>query len=625
MELTKKTDGSNALIEITGTIDTQTSEILGEALLSLDYNGLTLTIDFKNTKYITSAGLRVLLVARKKLSYDNMRIINVNPEIAEVFETTGFSDLLNFTAAGAASEMSLDSDSLNRSFKALLKEKIENGVTKPVFVFMGREYTWQDVDKASQIIADDLSKMGVKKGSHVGICSPNSINWIFSFFAVQKLGGIAVLVNFGLKPNEIVTLSKIGDITHLCYGAIPGITNYDMYKAAVVGEGSLITSTYNIGVEVDFTERFSEYDAIKNKFPEEFNGDDAGVVIFSSGSTGLPKAILSSPHNMLTCVVPMKKEFQVTSADRNCAFLPFFHVFGFAAGIALGILCDYTSYIPENSRPGTVLDLIDKYKCTMFHSVPTMMLAVMRHKDFTPRRTASLRVSILGGAATTEAQLKELQASFPENHFSIIYGMSENAAVSFTDYEDTVAHITGTVGKPVTGVEVEIRNAAGESLPIGASGEICVRSSTMAVCYYKLAIDKQPIDDKGWLATGDLGVITDDGYIKLVGRVKDLIIRGGENISPQEIADAISSHKDVAEVKVIGVPSELLGEEVAAAIVLKNGASFNEDEMRGFLTDKLAKYKIPKYFVIFDKFPLLGSGKLDGIAIKKEVLQNITK
>ncbi len=624
MEVNKKTDGNKAVLEVIGTIDTQTSEILSEALLSLDYSELDLTIDFLNTKYITSAGLRVLLVARKKLSFDKMRIINVNRDIAEVFETTGFADLLNFSTVNEVKETAIDSDALNRSFKALLKEKIENGIAKPVFVFRDREYTWQDVDKASQIIADDLYKMGVKKGSHVGICSPNSINWIFAFFAVQKLGGIAVLVNYGLKPNEIVSLSRIGDITHLCYGAVPDVTDYNMYASAVITEGSVITNTYDIGVDIDFTKRFNEYDAIKDKFPEEFNGDDAGVVIFSSGSTGLPKAILSSPHNMLTCVVPMKQEFQVTSNDRNCAFLPFFHVFGFAAGISLGILCDYTSYIPENNRPSTLIDLIDKYKCTMFHSVPTMVLAMMRHKDFTPRRAASLRVSILGGAATTDAQLKEMQSYFPANHFSIIYGMSENAAISFTAYGDSVEHIVGTVGKPVNGVEVEIRDASGHSLPYGTSGEICVRSSTMAVCYYKLDIEKQPLDDKGWLATGDLGILTDDGYLKLVGRVKDLIIRGGENISPQEITDAVSLHPDIADVKVVGVPSEILGEEVAAAIILKDGAIFTEDEMKNFLADKLAKYKIPRYFVIFDKFPLLGSGKIDAIAIKKEIIKQLS-
>ena len=605
-------NGTRVVVETEGTIDTDTAPKLSDALLDLDYNELDLTIDFKKTDYITSAGLRVLLVARKKLSDETLRIINVNEIIAEVFEVTGFSELLNYKV------LKDDAADCHLSFKALLKKRVNDGLA---FVFAGRKYTWADVDRLSQIVADDLARTGVKKGSHVGICSPNSINWIVTFFAVQKLGAIALLVNYGLKPDEIASLAEIGDITHLCYGAIPGITDFGVYSSALLGGRSAVEYMYDIGFGVDFSSRIDEFDAIKDKYAETFHADDPSVVIFTSGSTGKPKAVLSSSFNLLNSVKAISAECNFTSDDRACAFLPLFHVFGFSSCIGIGLLYGCVSYIPSNNKPATLIDLIRDERCTVFNTVPTMFLAMLQQPNFTPEALSTLRVSVLGGSATSESQMTMFRSLLPNNHFCNIYGMSENAVISMTRYEDTFEHVTQTVGRRVDGIEIEIRNpATGDRLPDGESGEIFIRSKEMIVCYYRLPIDKQPLDDEGWLATGDLGVILPDGYLKLVGRAKDLIIRGGENISPGEIADEVAKLPGVADVKVLGVPHEVLGEEVAAAIVLKEGASFDEDAARQTLSSKLAKYKVPAYFIILDKFPLLGSGKIDAVTLKKDIL-----
>lgn len=606
---------NKVVVATEGTIDTETAPKLSEALLDLDYNNLDLTIDFNKTDYITSAGLRVLLVARKKLSEATMHIINVNEMIDEVFRITGFSNILTYTLKET------NEVDCHLSFKALLKKRANEGLA---FVFAGRSYTWKDIDRLSQIVADDLAKAGVKKGSHVGICSPNSVNWIISFFAVQKLGAIALLVNYGLKPDEIASLAEIGDITHLCYGAIPGITDFNVFSAALLGGRSTITYMYDIGISVDFTERLSEYDAISEKYGETFHFDDPSVVIFTSGSTGKPKAVLSSSFNLLNSVKAISAECDFTSADKSCAFLPFFHVFGFASCIGIGLLYGCVSYIPVDNKPATMIDIIEKERCTIFNTVPTMLLAMLGQPTFTPEALSSLRVSALGGSATSESQMTMLHSLLPNNHFCNIYGMSENAVITITHYEDTFEHITQTVGTNANGIEIEIRNPAnGEKVPDGQPGEIYIRSREMIVCYYQLPIEKQPLDDEGWLATGDLGIILPDGYLKLVGRAKDLIIRGGENISPGEIADEIAKLPGIADVKVIGVPHEMLGEEVAAVIMLKDGTNFNEDAARQTLSAKLAKYKIPAYFVIVDKFPLLGSGKVDAITLKKDVLAKL--
>jgi fatty-acyl-CoA synthase len=255
-----------------------------------------------------------------------------------------------------------------------------------------------------------------------------------------------------------------------------------------------------------------------------------------------------------------------------------------------------------------------------------MFFAMIQQSNFEPEALSSLRVSFLGGSTTSESQMKMLRSLLPNNHFCNIYGMSENPVISMTRYEDTFEHVTQTVGRRVDGIEIEIRSLAnGEKVEDGEPGEIFIRSKEMIISYYRLPIEKQPLDDEGWLATGDLGVILPDGYLKLVGRAKDLIIRGGENISPGEIADAVAQLPGVADVKVLGVPHEVLGEEVAAAIVLKEGQTFDEDAARQTMSEKLAKYKVPAYFVIMDKFPLLGSGKIDAITLKKEILSKLNR
>ena len=610
-------NGNKVTVATEGVIDTETASNLSATLLELDYSNLDLTLDFDKTDYITSAGLRVLLVARKKLTDDTMRIINVNEPIELVFKVTGFSDILNYSGKKQ------DVVDCHMSFKALLKKRVNDG---KAFVFDGRDYTWEDIDRLSQIAADDLAKLGVDKGAHVGICSHNSINWIIAFFAVQKLGAIAILVNYGLKPDEIATLAEIGDITHLCYGAIPGITDFGVYSAALLSGKSTIEHMYDIGKDVDFTARLSEYDAIKDKYSEIYHFDDPSVIIFTSGSTGKPKAVLSSSFNILNSVKAICAECNFSSEDRACAFLPLFHVFGFASCIGIGLLYGCVEYIPTNNKPAALIDLIRDNKCTVFNTVPTMFLAMIQQSNFEPEALSSLRVSFLGGSTTSESQMKMLRSLLPNNHFCNIYGMSENPVISMTRYEDTFEHVTQTVGRRVDGIEIEIRSLAnGEKVEDGEPGEIFIRSKEMIISYYRLPIEKQPLDDEGWLATGDLGVILPDGYLKLVGRAKDLIIRGGENISPGEIADAVAQLPGVADVKVLGVPHEVLGEEVAAAIVLKEGQTFDEDAARQTMSEKLAKYKVPAYFVIMDKFPLLGSGKIDAVTLKKEILSKLNR
>lgn len=628
MKTIKTTEGKRVTLSIVGTINTETAAELGNELQKLDYDGLDLTLDFGKTDYITSAGLRALLVARKKLPDSAMRIIHANANVREVFSMTGFDSMIRLEEtedAQTPAENGLKEKKHYRlGFSNLLRERLKTDRYKTAYVFNGRSYSWDEVDKISQLIADDLAKMGVKKGSHVGICAPNGINWVACFYGIQKLGAIAVLINPGLRPTEVVALMQVADTAFLCYAEIPGKTTFAQYQQACMESGA--KAVYDIGFFVDYSKRYAEYPAIAEKYSESFPADDASVIIFTSGSTGLPKAILSSSFNCMVGIEPLIKEVRLCGADVSLGFLPFFHIFGFTTGISAAVLTGYVTVIPDSKSPDAMVNLIEQYRCTVFNTVPTMMLAMLQTKDFAPQKLATLRVSVLGGSATTESQMKKLKSLLPNTHFGNIYGMSENAAVSLTGYDDTIEHITQTVGRPVEGLEIEIRDVnSGKALAAGQKGEICIRSKAMVICYYRLAVDKQPVDAEGWLATGDLGILGEDGYLRIVGRKKDLIICGGENISPGEIADAMTKLPQVADVKVLGVPHEIKGEVVAAAVILKDGAVWSDEEARTALSQSLAKYKIPVHFVTMDAFPMLGSGKVDAMELKKQVIAKITQ
>ncbi|MDO4177324.1 MAG: AMP-binding protein [Bacillota bacterium] len=617
MQIEKKVEGNKVTVSVTGMINTETANLFNDELLSLDYSDLDLTIDFANTDYITSAGLRVLLIARKKLTEDRMRIINANSLILEVFNTVNFHSIINVISTPVSEE------DYRLSIASLLAKRLETGNGRIAYIYKDREYTWQDIEVGSHILADKFAKAGVKKGSHVGICALNSINWLLAFFAIQKLGAIAVLINPALKPNEVNNIAGHSDTTHLCYGEIPGKTTFELYQQACL-DGQNVQHMFDISDNIDFAECYNEYLDIKDKYRTTYFADDASVIIFSSGSTGMPKAILSSSYNLLSSVEPLNNGMKMASDDVNLAFLPMFHVFGLATNISAQLLVGYHSVIPDNKTPAGIIELIEKYKCTVFNSVPTMMLAMVQDKSFSPEKLSSLRLSVLGGSATTEEQMNMLRKLMPNNHFGNIYGMSECAAISLTRYEDTIEHITRTIGVPVPDMELVIRDLkSGEVLPTSEKGEICVRSNTMATCYYNLPIENQPLDEEGWLATGDIGMLDEDGYLYIMGRTKEIIISGGENISPGEIAEAIAALPEIADVKVVGVPHEVRGEVVAAAVILKDGSSWNEEAVREKLAGSLAKYKLPTYYAVFESFPLLGSGKVDGLAVKKQIIEKL--
>lgn len=607
-------------VSVSGRIDINTSPELREYTESIDAGIRKIVFDFRDVEYISSAGIRELLICRKRFcEEDAMKIVNVSKDVFGIFEMTGFNESIPLELMTTQ-----EPTFITMSFKAFCAHKADSCKERPFIVESDKSYSWTDIEMGAQLIADDLKKLGVDTGTHVGICGRNSIGWIMTFFAVQKLGAIALLVNPSLTVNEIRTVAGIAGMTHFCYGEINNVSDYPGFISSLKADDSQVREVYSFVNASGFEERRSYYETIRNEYMQSIDADAPCTMIFTSGSTGRPKGVILSSYNILNAAYYNSKDQTLTSEDRTCLILPLFHIFGLVAGLFANAIADSAIYIPKDIRTDTLVELIPKHRLTIFHSIPTMLIALMNNKAFRADEFASLRCTIISGSAATQAQIRMFKEKLPNDHFLSSYGLSEMAPVSITEYDDSVEHVLYTVGRPVKNIRIKIITpGSGTECMTGSEGEILVQGYNLMVGYYKVPIDDQAIDDEGWLHTGDLGFLDEDGYLHFSGRLKELIIRGGENIMPGEIEKVLSEYDEINNVKVLGMPSEFFGEEVAACVLLKDGAVFDEAAIRASLSGKLAKFKIPSKFIVFDSFPVLGTGKIDSITLKKQMLERI--
>lgn len=620
MLITQQQSGSTITLHLAGRLDTDSSPALREAVRALPEGTEKLIFDLRDLIYLSSSGLREFLICRKQFPGDSMSIINVHKDVHSVFDITGFSSMMPVYAAEDTSE-----DCTGLSFKAFLEKKVTDCGDRTAVLTDSGSYTWLDIDVCSQIAAADLEKLGVGKGTHVGISCGNSINWIITFFAVQKLGAIAMLFNFSLFPHETAAVAVTGDVTHLCFGDMPGVKDEQEFEKALKAS-SPVKHLYPIGKHIDFRKRAPEYPELFGRFSLNVGADDPCTVIFTSGSTGKPKGVILSSYNILNAASASVQNQTLNENDRTCLILPMFHIFGLVAGLFCNFIADSLICLPKDIHTSTLLELIETRKCTVFHSVPTMLLALVNNREFSPKRCRTLRCTILSGSAATESQIRMFREKFPNEHFISSYGLSEMAPVSASDYGDTEEHLLHTVGKPVPNIHIKIQDhITGRDCLPGQQGEILVQGYNLMTGYYKIRPEDQSIDENGWLHTGDLGSLTEDGYLRLSGRLKELIIRGGENIMPGEVESEISAVEGVSMVKVLGVPSDFFGEEVCACVTMKEGFPFDEEQLRQALSGRLARFKIPAYFLEYKELPMLGTGKIDGVTLKKDMLLRLGK
>lgn len=516
-------------------------------------------------------------------------------------------------------ENPIKEESRNASFRDLIEKKAAKKPDRVIIHEDDDSYTYAEVNACADILACDMARAGVKKGSHVGLYCPNSVNWITAFFAIQKLGGIAVLINPNYTVLELSMCSEIADITHLCYGDNVKIPDDTFISELKDRSNNRIQHFICIRKSGRLKERISCSEAVGDVLGFRPEKDDPALMLFTSGSTGRPKCAILSAYNVLLASYESMVSQRLTDEDRICNILPLFHVFGLISVLCAGMLSDAEIFIPADIHTNTLIDMIYKNRCTVFHAVPTMMLMILANKSFAPEKLKTLRCTILSAAAATREQIERFHEALPDDHFLSAYGLSESAPISTLPYDDSLENCINTVGIPMPHVDVEIRDPETDiKCEQEEIGEIVVRGENIMTAYYRVRIEEQSLGGDGWLHTGDLGYLRKDGYLCFTGRLKELIIRGGENIYPNEIASVISTLPGIEDVKVVGVPSDFYGEEVCACITLKQGASFDREQAREELGKILARFKIPSFFLVYDKFPVLATGKVDVVTLKKD-------
>lgn len=505
--------------------------------------------------------------------------------------------------------------------------------------------TWKELNDEADLIARGMMSLGVKKGDHVAIWATNTPEWILTLFAAAKIGAVLVTVNTNFKIFELEYLLRQSDTKLLVM--IGGFKNNDY--VATVNEllPELKTTSGEIESEhLPFLKRvvfagketpegmlnFEDLKILGGDFPVEIyeenkktlNTHDVVNMQYTSGTTGFPKGVMLTHYNILNNGKTIGDGMKFTKNDKLCITVPFFHCFGLVLAMMACITHGTTMVPVERYSPVPVMNAISVEKCTAVHGVPTMFIAMLEHAQFNNFDFSSLRTGIMAGSPCPIEVMKKVIDKMNMREIVIVFGQTEaSPGCTMTTTSDSIDKRVNTVGRAFPGVECKnIDPESGEELPINTPGEFCARGYNIMKGYYKMPeATAQAIDKDGWLHTGDLCTVDEDGYYKVVGRIKDMIIRGGENIYPKEIEECLYTCDKVSDVQVIGVPSEAYGEEVMACVILKEGEEMTEEEVKEFVGARMAKHKVPRYVRFVDSFPTNAAGKIQKFKMREEAIE----
>ncbi|WP_172587239.1 AMP-binding protein [Shewanella xiamenensis] len=497
-------------------------------------------------------------------------------------------------------------------------------------------------------LATGLLKLGIGPGDRVGIWSPNNIEWCLTQFATAKIGAIMVCINPAYRPEELqYALTNVGCRAVICADKFKSSNYLQMIyqlapelKQCAAGQLQAkalpeLQFVIRMGAEKspgmlnfdDLLVEVSEDDkAMLARIANELSPYDAINIQFTSGTTGSPKGATLSHHNILNNGYLVAEAMRFTCDDKLCIPVPLYHCFGMVLGNLVCLAKGAAAIFPGDSfDPLTTLEVIECERCTALHGVPTMFIAELEHPEFKRFDLSSLRTGVMAGATCPEEVMRRVQQLMYMQEVLIGYGQTECSPLNhITEIDSPVEKRVLTVGRALPHTEVKIVNEFGEVLPINQPGEVCSRGYCIMQCYWndpeKTAAT---IDSEGWLHSGDIGQMDEQGYVQIVGRIKDMIIRGGENIYPREIEEKLYTHKDVQDAAVFGVHSDKYGEEVCAWIKVRSGASITEEDIRHFLTEKFAYFKVPRYIKFVDQYPMTVTGKIQKFKMRELMYQEL--
>ncbi len=499
----------------------------------------------------------------------------------------------------------------------------------------GVRWSWSELGRRVDALAAGLLSLGLERGDRVGIWSPNNSEWTLTQFATAKAGLVLVNINPAYRRAEVeYALNKVGCAALILAPALK-TSNYLEIVEDLVKAGKLPLLRHVVRLGAERTPGMLNFDDVaiagggaeRTRLAEtapRLQFDDPINIQFTSGTTGFPKGATLSHHNILNNGFFVGGGLKLTPDDKLCIPVPLYHCFGMVMG-NLGCLTHGATmvYPAEAFDPLETLRACAEERCTALYGVPTMFIAQLDHPRFEEFDLSSLRTGIMAGSPCPIEVMKRVQGRMNMREVTIAYGMTETSPVSTQCATDDPLELrVSTVGRVLPHIEIKIVDAEGRIAPRGATGEFCTRGYSVMTGYWndpeKTA---EAVDAAGWMHTGDLAVMDDAGYVNIVGRLKDMVIRGGENVYPREIEEFLYRHPKVQDVQVVGVPDPRFGEEVCAWVKLRPGETADEEEIRAFCKGQIAHYKIPRYIRFVDEFPMTITGKVQKFVIRDEEIK----
>lgn len=531
----------------------------------------------------------------------------------------------------------MDMTLLHKTIGEIVREQAVLHPSREAYVYPehGIRKTYKEFDEETDLLAKAFIGMGIKKGEHVAIWSDNKREWLLSQYATGKMGAVLVTVNTNYQAAELEYLLQQSESTTLILDESFKGTSYidlirkvcpeisDRKESAVINDKLphfkriiLMTERAEAGM-YKWSDFMSHADKVTDEKLEErfvtLNPDDVINIQYTSGTTGFPKGVMLTHNNVVNNGKHIGDYMELTEQDRVCIPVPFFHCFGCVLGTLAAVTHGSAMILLEQFDPERVLQAVQDKRCTALHGVPTMFIAELNHANFKKYDTSTLRTGIMAGSTCPIEVMRRVINDMGASEITICYGQTESSPViTQTRTDDPIEKRVSTVGKPHPHVEVKIVDpVTDKEVPTGVPGELWTRGYHVMKGYYNNEeATREAINEEGWLRTGDIGILDDEGYIDVTGRIRDMVIRGGENIYPREVEEFLYKHPGVADVQIVGVPDPKYGEELMAWIIPKEGIELDVDSVRDFCQGNISHHKIPRYIEFTDEYPMTASGKI---------------
>ncbi|QLC50050.1 AMP-binding protein [Methanolobus zinderi] len=523
------------------------------------------------------------------------------------------------------------------------EKQVKNDPDREFIIYPDRDlrFTYKEFDERVNMLAKGLLEIGIKKGDHVGIWATNVPDWLTFLFATAKIGVVLVTVNTAYRIHEVEYLMKQADLKAIAiidgfrdvsyietiYELVPELKTqsrgnlksekFPHLKNVIFIGQEKHRGMYNTRELFLLGQQRSDEDI--HEIMSTLDKDDVINMQYTSGTTGFPKGVMLTHYNILNNGYYIGERQKFTQDDRLCLPVPLFHCFGIVLGVLATLTHGGTLVMLELFDPLMVLAAVQKEKCTALYGVPTMFIAEFSHPMFEMFDLSSLRTGIMAGPPCPIEAMKRVINDMHCKDITIAYGLTEASPVfTQTSTDDSIERRVSTVGTSMPDIKVKIIDPeTGEIVEPDVPGEICCRGYNVMKGYYKMPeMTEKAIDEDGWLHSGDIATVDEDGYYKITGRIKDMIIRGGENIYPREIEEFLFTMPGIKDVQVVGIPDEKYGEIVGAFVITSDGTDITEADVRDYSIARIARYKVPKHVFFVEEYPLTASGKVQKFKLR---------